>query len=72
MAWKGSLVECVMRNGLVVTGENVWISKYNIVLRVGGKIVLVYRHDLHDFLVVKESCKRQDISDDDWDDEEGK
>ena len=72
----GSLIECVMRNGLVVTGETVWISKYNIVLRVGGKkgnrgkIILVYRHALHDFRVVKESCKRQNISDDEWDDEE--
>ena len=75
MARKGSLVECVMRNGLVVTGENVWISKYNIVLRVGGKkgfggkIVLLYRHALHEFRVVKESRKRQDIYDDEWDDE---
>ena len=73
----GSLVECVMRNGLVVVGENVWISKYNIVLRVGGKkgsngkIILVYKHALHDFRVLKQSKKRDGDYSDNWDDEEG-
>ena len=72
----GSLVECVMRNGLVVVGENVWISKYNIVLRVGGKkgmggkVILVYRHALHHFRVLKESPKHHKEYHDAWDDEE--
>ena len=52
-------IECVMRNGLVVSGENIWVSKYNIVMRVGGKrghggkVVLLYRHALHGFRVLK-------------------
>ena len=71
----GSVIECVMRNGLVVVGENVWISKYNIVMRVGGrkghngKIILVYRHALHDFRVLKQMPKRDGDYSDDWDDE---
>ena len=65
-------VECVMRNGLVVTGETVMLSKYNLILRVGGsragvgKIVLVYRHGLHDFKVLpseKVPAKPDDASD---------
>lgn len=72
----GSLVECVMRNGLVVVGENVWISRYNMVLRVGGKkgnngkIIIVYKHALHDFRVLKQSKKRDGDYSEDWDDEE--
>ena len=71
----GSLIECVMRNGLVIVGENVWISKYNIVMRVGGKkgmggkVILVYRHALHHFRVLKESPKHHKEYHDGWDDE---
>jgi len=55
----GADIECVMRNGLVVSGENIWISKYNIVMRVGGKkgeggkVILLYQHALHAFKVLK-------------------
>lgn len=58
-ARRGALVECILQNGLVVTGENIWISKYNIVMRVGGskkaggKVILVYRHALLQFQVLK-------------------
>lgn len=58
-ARRGAMVECIMQNGLVVTGENIWISKYNIVLRVGGKkgkggkVILVYRHALLQFRVLQ-------------------
>ena len=71
----GDLVEAVMRNGLVVTGTVIWISKYNIVLRVGarkghrGKVVLVYRHGLHDFKVAQPKAKRPKKFNDDWDEE---
>ncbi|MCY3743632.1 MAG: hypothetical protein OXH00_21675 [Candidatus Poribacteria bacterium] len=76
VAQLGSLVECIMRNGLVVVGENVWISKYNIVLRVGGrkghrgKIILIYKHALHEFRVLKQGQKRDSDYSDDWDDED--
>ena len=75
VARQGSLVECVMRDGLVVVGESVWISKYNIVMRVGGekgvggKIVLLYKHALHDFSVLKHQKKLDGEYSDDWDDE---
>ena len=56
-ARRGAIIECTMRNGLVITGENIWISKYNIVMRVGkekrGKVILVYRHALLQFKVLK-------------------
>lgn len=71
----GCSIECVMRNGLVVTGENIWISKYNIVMRVGGKkseggkVVLLYRHALYDFKVIWKQPDPQTVSDQDFDDE---
>ena len=71
----GDLVECVTRNGLIIHGENIWVSKYNIVLRVGGqkgrggKVVLVYRHALLQFRVLKQKPKRHREYHDGWDDE---
>lgn len=73
----GNQIECVMRNGLVVTGENVWISRYNIVIRVGGKkgeggkIVLLYRHALYSFNVLSTQSEVSDTFNDIFDDEEG-
>lgn len=63
-ARKGDTVQCVMRNGLVVTGKLMWVSKYNILLRVGrnqnqGKVVLVYRHGLYEFNVIVRETKSQ-------------
>ena len=74
----GDLVKCVMRNGLVITGQNVWSSKYNLVLRVGGekwkggKIILLYKHGLHEggFEVLQSKPARTTDTKDDWDDEE--
>ena len=72
----GDEIECVMRNGLVIRGENIWISKYNIVMRVGGekrkdgKVVLLYRHALHAFGVIQEKPQRQHVADNDAFDEE--
>ena len=74
----GDLVECVMRDGLVIDGENIWISRYNIVLRVGGqkgrggKVVLVYRHALHQFRIIEQKPKRHRSYHDGWDDENDK
>lgn len=71
----GDLVECVTRNGLVIHGENIWVSRYNIVLRVGGqkgkggKVILVYRHALLQFRVLKQKPKRHREYHDGWDDE---
>ena len=72
-----SIIECVMRNGLVVVGEYVWNAKYYMVLRVGGrkgiggKVVIVYKHALYDFRVVKEKQKpKNQRPRDDWDDED--
>ena len=72
-----SIIECVMRNGLVVVGEYIWNAKYYMVLRVGGargkggKVIIVYKHALYDFRVVKkmQKPKRRHHSDD-WDDED--
>lgn len=72
----GADIECVMRNGLVVRGENIWLSKYNIVMRVGGpkgrggKVILVYRHALHDFKVLKPPPVPESSFRDDFDEEE--
>ena len=71
----GSMVECVMRNGLVVKGEYVWDSRYYMVMRVGGrkgaggKIIIVYKHALLQFQVIKHGEKRRKRYRDDWDDE---
>lgn len=72
----GDTIECVMRNGLVIRGINVWISKYNIVLRTGGlkgkargKVALIYRHGLHDFHLIESKPLLRVGSDDDWEDE---
>ena len=72
----GDLVECVTRTGLVITGQNVWSSKYNLVLRVGGekwkggKIILLYKHGLYDFKVLQSKPPRVVDTKDDWDEEE--
>lgn len=64
-------VKCILRNGLEVTGKTVVFTKHYLILRVGykqdergktdtkGKIVIVYRHGLLEFKVLK--------SEDDWD-----
>lgn len=71
----GDTVRCILRNGLVVTGEAVWLSKYNLILRVGqdrdknGKIVILYRHGLYEFNVLKSKPRRPVKNNDDWDDE---
>lgn len=68
-ARRGAIVECLMQNGLVVTGENLWISKYNIVMRVGGekgkrgKVILVYRHALLQFRVINPTDDTSQTSD---------
>ena len=75
-AKRGDLVKCVTRNGLAITGQNIWSSKYNLVLRVGGekwkggKIILVYKHGLYDFDVLQSKPHRTVDTNDDWDDEE--
>ena len=70
------LVECVMRNGLVVIGVIVWVSKYNLILRVGGrrgkggKVVIAYKHDIYQFTVLKSKPKRPIEYIDAWDEED--
>lgn len=54
----GANIEAVLRNGLIVKGIVIWNSLYTIVLRVGGtkeeggKVVLLYKHALHEFNVI--------------------
>lgn len=72
----GDSIECVMRDGLVVVGENIWISEYNIVMRVGGKkgeggkVVLLYKHALYDFNVLNNPSQSQQITGNDFDAED--
>lgn len=72
----GDPIECVMRDGLVVVGENIWISEYNIVMRVGGKkgeggkVILLYKHALYDFNVLNNQSQSQQIPGDDFDAED--
>ena len=42
----GRRVRLLMRSGHVLRGELVFVSKYNLFLRIAGKMVLVYRHGL--------------------------
>ena len=72
----GDPVECIMRNGLVITGRNIWISKYNIVLRVGtingetrGKVALIYKHGLLEFKRIDPESLPMVNPENDWDDE---
>ena len=72
----GDSIECVMRDGLVIVGENIWISEYNIVMRVGGKkgeggkVILLYKHALYDFNVLNNSSQSQQITENDFDAED--
>ncbi|MDE0396374.1 MAG: hypothetical protein OXL96_01065 [Candidatus Poribacteria bacterium] len=55
----GDTIKGILRNGLSFTGFVIWNSRYNVVLRVGGtkeeggKVVLLYKHGLHDFSIIK-------------------
>ena len=57
----GDNIEAIMRDGLVVKGIVIWNSLYTIVLRVGGtkeeggKVVLLYKHGIHDAHCLKAS-----------------
>ena len=72
----GDPIECIMRDGLVVVGENIWISEYNIVMRVGGKkgeggkVVLIYQHALYAFNVLDNQSQAQQITGNDFDTED--
>lgn len=56
----GDTIEVIMRDGLFFTGIVIWNSRYTIVLRVGGtkeeggKVILLYKHGLHEFRVKTE------------------
>ena len=55
----GDTIEVILRDGLSFTGIVIWNSRYNIVLRIGGtkeeggKVVLLYKHGIHEFSVIK-------------------
>ena len=49
----GDSVEVILRNGLVMTGDLAWINKYNIVLKLGDTIVLIFKHGVYSFEKVK-------------------
>ena len=77
LAPRNAIVECLMRNGLVVVGEVIWISKYYIVLRVGGKkglggkVIIVYKHALHEFRLLEapKAYRQTSTPNDNWDNE---
>lgn len=55
----GDTLEIILRDGLAFTGIVIWNSRYNVVLRVGGrkeeggKVVLLYKHGIHEFSIIK-------------------
>ena len=55
----GDTIEVILRDGLAFMGIVIWNSRYNVVLRVGGtkeeggKVILLYKHGLHEFSVIK-------------------
>ena len=61
----GDTIEVVMRDGLAFTGIVVWNSRYDVVLRVGGtkkeggKVILLYKHGLYEFSVIKTGEKEE-------------
>ena len=61
----GDNIETILRDGLVVRGIVIWNSLYTIVLRVGGtkeeggKVVLVYKHGIHEFSLIKTEEKEE-------------
>ena len=77
LAPRNATVECLMRNGLVVVGEVIWISKYYIVLRVGGrkglggKVIIVYKHALHEFRLLEapKAYRQTSTPNDNWNNE---
>ena len=46
-------IEIVLRNGLVMSGVIAWINRYNIVLKLGKHLVLIYKHGVYSFQRVK-------------------
>lgn len=72
MAEVGNNVEAVLRNGLVLKGIVIWNSLYTIVLRAGGtkaeggKVVLLYKHALHEFNVIDPPTKNEQNSEVDY------
>ena len=51
-------VRIVMRSGHVLRGYLLQYSRYNLVLNIGGALVLVYRHGVLEYSVRPESHKR--------------
>ncbi|MYC77422.1 hypothetical protein F4X10_16795 [Candidatus Poribacteria bacterium] len=55
----GDTIAVILRDGLSFQGIVIWNSRYNVVLRVGGtkeeggKVILLYKHGLHVFSVIK-------------------
>ena len=45
----GRRVRLLMRSGHVLRGALVFVSKFNLFLRIAGKMVLVYRHGLLEY-----------------------
>ena len=61
----GDIIAVILRDGLSFTGIVIWNSRYNIVLRVGGpkteggKVILLYKHGLYEFSVIKTEEKEE-------------
>ena len=61
----GDTIAVILRDGLSFTGIVIWNSRYNVVLRVGGtkteggKVILLYKHGLYEFSVIKTEEKEE-------------
>ena len=47
----------VMRTGHVLSGQQIWASQYNIILKISNTRVLVYKHGIFECHVESESAK---------------
>lgn len=49
----------VMRTGHVLSGQQIWASQYNIILKISNTRVLVYKHGILGYQVESESADTQ-------------
>ncbi len=44
-------VKVVMRSGHILRGKQFTVGQYNLVLRIGGKVILLYRHSILEYTI---------------------
>ena len=50
-------VKIVMRSGHILRGKQLTVGQYNLVMRIGGKVVLVYRHSILEWTITSDMKK---------------